>query len=141
MGTYYIAGIVNEDDGSGFSVYFPDVPNVCAGGASIQEAIQNATDGLYVALRGIAEDKREAPAPSDMATVVAKVKAERALDNLPYPEDTVYQYIPAPDINMVPINVNVTIPKSVLEEIDRNAELAGLTRSGFLVAAAQAYSS
>ena len=139
MATYYIAGIVKEEDGSGYSVYFPDVPNVCAGGTSVQEAIQNATDGLYIAMRGIAEDRQEAPVPSDMETVVAKVKAERAMDNLPYPENTVYQYIPAPDVNMVPVRVNVTIPKSILEEIDRNAKLAGMTRSGFLVAAAQAY--
>lgn len=30
MKTYYIAAIVPEEDGSGYSVYFPDVPNVCA---------------------------------------------------------------------------------------------------------------
>ena len=139
MITYYIAGLIKENDGSGYSVYFPDVPNVCAGGTSVQEAIQHATDGLYVAMRGIAEDRQEIPVPSDMAAVIEKVKAERALDNLPYPDDAVYQYIPAPDVNMVPVRVNVTIPKSVLEEIDRNAKLVGMTRSGFLVAAAQAY--
>lgn len=139
MATYYIAGIIKEEDGSGYSVYFPDVPNVCAGGASVQEAIQNATDGLYIAMRGLAEDRQEIPVPSDMATVVAKVMEERALDNLPYPDDAVYQYIPAPDINMVPVRVNVTIPKTILDEIDRNAKLAGMTRSGFLVAAAQSY--
>lgn len=139
MATYYIAGIVREEDGSGYSVYFPDVPNVCAGGSSVQEAIQNATDGLYVALRGMAEDRHEMPIPSDMQTVIAKVKAERTMDNLPFPDDAVFQYIPAPEVNMVPVRVNITIPKSVLEEIDLNAKLAGMTRSGFLVAAAQAY--
>lgn len=140
MPTYYLAGIVKEDDGSGYSVYFPDVPTVCAGGASVEEAIENATDGLYLAMRGFAEDRLEAPIPSDMNTVIQKVKEERALDNLPYPKDVVYQYIPAPDVNMVPVRVNITVPKSVLVEIDRKAKLAGMSRSGFLVSAAQAYS-
>ena len=64
MATYYIAGIVKEDDGSGYSVYFPDVPNVCASGTSIPEAVENASEGLYLALRGLAEDRQDAPTPS-----------------------------------------------------------------------------
>lgn len=140
MKKYYIAGIVKEEDGSGYSVYFPDLPNVCAGGSSIGEAIQNAEDGLYIAMRGLAEDNLPIPVPSDMETVKKKVKEERERDGLTCPEDTVYQYIAAPEVNMVPVRVNVTIPKSILEEIDRSAKLAGMTRSGFLVAAAQAYS-
>lgn len=140
MNNFYIAGIIKEADGSGYSVYFPDLPDICAGGSSVQEAIQNATDGIYLAFRGLAEDRREAPVPSDMESARAKVKSERELDNLPYPEDTVYQYIQAPDISMVPVRVNITVPKSILEEIDRKAKLAGMTRSGFLVAAGQAYS-
>ena len=140
MATYYIAGIVKEEDGSGYSVYFPDVPNVCASGTSIPEAVENASEGLYLALRGMAEDRLEAPAPSGLETVKAKVREIRELDDLPYPEDTVYQYIKAPAIDMVPVRVNITVPKGILEEIDNNAKLAGMSRSGFLVAAAQAYS-
>lgn len=96
MGNSYIAGIVKEADGSGYSVYFPDIPNICAGGSTVQEAIANASDGLYVALRGLAEDRQRIPDPSDMESARAKVMAERELDNLPCPEDTLYQYIPAP---------------------------------------------
>lgn len=140
MSVYYIAGIVKEDDGSGYSVYFPDVPNVCASGSTVPDAVENATEGLYLALRGMAEDRQEIPVPSDMETVKMKVKEERALDKLPYPEDTIYQYIKAPAIDMVSVRVNITVPKSILDEIDNNAKLAGMSRSGFLVAAAQAYS-
>lgn len=140
MKNFYIAGIVREDDGSGYSVYFPDVPNVCAGGRTVPEAIENASDGLYVALRGMAEDRLEIPSPSDMETVRKKVREERALDNLPYPEDTIYQYIPAPEVSMIPVRISITMEKGILEETDRKAKLAGMTRSGFLAAAAKAYS-
>ena len=71
MATYYIAGIVKEDDGSGYSVYFPDVPYVCASGTSIPEAVENASEGLYLALRGLAEDRQDAPTPSDMESAPA----------------------------------------------------------------------
>lgn len=139
MDSYYIAGIIRESDGSGYSVYFPDVPNVCAGGTSIQEAISNATEGLYVAMREIAEQNQAIPQPSSLEDVRASVKSMREADGLPYPDDALFQYIPAPAPDMVPVRVNVTIPRAVLGEIDTKAKLAGMTRSGYLAAAALAY--
>lgn len=136
---YYIAGIIKEDDGSGFSVYFPDVPSVCASGDSVTEAIENATDGLYEALRGMAEDNTPLPPSSDLDTVKAGVRAFREKIQLPYPDDIIYQYIPAPIMDMVPVRITVTIPKGILAEIDAHAKHAGMSRSGYLVAAAQAY--
>ena len=139
MEMFYIAGIVPEEDGSGYSVYFPDVPQVAAGGETVQEAIVNAADGLYVALRDIAERNAPIPQASGMAEVVAKVKAERQTDGLSYPADTFYQYIAAPSLDMAPVRISVTIPRSLLQEIDAKAKLAGYTRSGFLTHAALSY--
>ena len=138
MKQFYIAGIVPEDEG-GFSVYFPDLPNIAAGGETIEEAIENASEGLMVALRGIAEQNDNAPHPSALSQVKAAVKAEREADGLPYPDDTIYQYLASPSLSMVPVRVNVTIPKAALEEIDTKAKLYGFTRSGFLAHAAQQY--
>jgi predicted RNase H-like HicB family nuclease len=141
MQKFYIAGIVPEsaETGGGYSVYFPDLPNVAAGGETIEEAIGNAADGLYLALRGIVEMNGEIPAPSALETVRERVKAEREQDALPCPKDTLYQYIAAPTLDMVPVRVNVTIPKSSLEEIDAKARKYGYTRSGFLARAALEY--
>lgn len=140
MRKYFIAGIFREEDGSGYSVYFPDVPNVCAGGENMSEAIENATDGLYEALRGMVEDNAEIPEPSDLEQAKQGVKEFHSKIGMPYPEDTIYQFIAAPVIEMVPVRVNITVPKGILAEIDNNAKLAGMSRSGYLVAAAQAYS-
>jgi predicted RNase H-like HicB family nuclease len=141
MKTFYIAGIVPEsaESGGGYSVYFPDVPNVAAGGESIEEAINNATEGLYIALRGLAEQNAAMPSPSSLPKARAKVRAERQADGLPCPADVLYQYIPAPAVEMTPVRVNVTIPKSSLEEIDAKARLYGFTRSAFLTHAALEY--
>lgn len=141
MKSFYIAGIVPEsaESGGGYSVYFPDVPNVAAGGETVEEAIVNAADGLHIALRGLAEQNDRIPVPSSLEEVRARVRAERELDGLPYPEDTLYQYIAAPALNMVPVRVNITIPRADLEEIDAKAKLHGFTRSGFLTHAALEY--
>ena len=139
MNAFYIAGIVPEQDGSGCSVYFPDVPQVAAGGESVEEAICNATDGLYLALRDMAEQNAPLPVPSALDVVREKVRAEREADGLPFPDGTLFQYIAAPDLDTVPVRVNVTIPKGILREIDNKARAHGMTRSGFLAMAAQAY--
>lgn len=138
MAQFYIAGLVPEDTG-GWSVYFPDVPNVAAAGETIEEALVNAADGLYVALRDLAEQNVEMPIASSLEDVRAKVKAERELDELPFPEETLFQYIEAPSVDMVPIRVNITMPRSVLAIIDSKAKQAGYTRSSFLAQAALAY--
>ena len=138
--TYYLAGIIREADGSGYSVYFPDVPNVAAGGESVEEALGNAASGLAMALRDLAERNAPIPAPSSMEAARAKVRAERELDGLPFPDDALFQYVAAPELDMAPVRVNITLPRAVLHDVDEKARLAGMTRSGFLAAAAQAYS-
>ena len=57
MEMFYIAGIVPEEDGSGYSVYFPDVPQVAAGGETVQEAM----DGAVSCKAGTVAVLRQAP--------------------------------------------------------------------------------
>jgi predicted RNase H-like HicB family nuclease len=141
MQKFYIAGIVPEsaDSGGGYSVYFPDLPNIAAGGETVEEAIRNATSGLYLALRSIAEQNDAVPEPSSLQEVRAKVQAEREGDDLPCPEDIVYQYIAAPVLDAVPVRLNVSLAKSLVQEMDAITGRMGVTRSGFIAAAARDY--
>ncbi|MDR1490520.1 MAG: type II toxin-antitoxin system HicB family antitoxin, partial [Desulfovibrio sp.] len=141
METFYIAGIVPESaaSGGGYSVYFADLPNVAAGGETIAEAIRNAASGLCLAMRGLAAQKAPIPSPSTLAEVREKVRIEREADGLPCPEDTVYQYIPAPSMDKVPVRINISLAKSLLREMDAAADLQGMTRSGFIAEATQEY--
>ena len=138
---FYLAGIVpeSEESGGGYSVYFPDAPNVAAGGETVEEAISNATSGLYLALRGLAEQNLAIPEPSALVDVRDKVRAEREADGLAYPDDVVYQYIAAPSLDATPIRLNVSLAKSLVEEVEAAADRKGMTRSGFLAAAARDY--
>jgi len=141
MKKFYIAGIVPEsaEEGGGYSVYIPDAPQVAAGGETIAEAIGNATSALYLALRGLAELRAAIPEPSAMEDVRPRVRAEREGDGLPYPEETVYQYIPAPNLDMAPVRLNVSLAKALVEEVDDVTGRVGMTRSGFIAAATREY--
>jgi len=141
MKKYYIAGIVPEtvESGGGFSVYLPDLPNIAAGGETVEEAIRNATSGLYVALRGLTEQNSPIPEPSDLAEVQASVQAEREMDGLPCPEGTVYQYIAPPVLDMTPVRLNMSLAKSLVDEVDIVRDRLGMTRSGFIAAATRDY--
>ena len=139
MKSYYIAGIVKEEDGSGYSVYFPDVPNVAAGGETVAEAITMAEEGLLSELQDMAGQNASIPEPSPLEKVKAKVREEREADGLPFPEDTLFQFIAAPNLDTTPVRVNISIPRGALMEIDEKAKAAGFTRSGFLAHAALEY--
>lgn len=54
------------------------------------------------------------------------------------PEDTLFLLIPAPGLNVSPVRVTVSFKRYTLDMIDCKAEAAGMTRSGFLAAAAAA---
>ena len=73
-----------------------------------------------------------------MQEAVERVKKERAESGLETPEDTLYQYIHAPETSKMPVRISVTIPRATLDEIDNKARDAGMTRSGYLAAAALA---
>lgn len=137
MNIYYIAGIVEESDGSGYTAYFPDVPEVCASGVTMQKVLFYAGEGLRQALRTRVEEGKAIPAPCSMEEARERVRDERNQVELPFPEDSLFQYFPAPDLDMAPVRVNISIPKAILKEIDYKAKLAGMTRSGYIAAACQ----
>ena len=127
MKKYYIAAFVPEEDGSGYSVYFPDVPRCFTGGETLEEAMFMAEDVLRLVLQDMAAERKEIPAPSGLEAVRKKVEEERALDGLSTPVD------------MVPVKVTISVPRSALDEIDKKAKEYGFTRSGLIVRAAQEY--
>ena len=141
MKKFYIAGIVPEtpEPDGGWSVYFPDIPNLSAKGKTVEEAIHNATSSLYVALRDMAKQNTTLPTPTGADEVRAKVKAKRESENLPYPENTEYQFFAAPCMEKELARLNISLPKFLVKEMDMEAEFLGITRSGLIHEAAQEY--
>jgi predicted RNase H-like HicB family nuclease len=135
----YIAAFVPEEDGQ-YSVYFPDVAGAYTCGATLEEAYDMAEDVLKVVLQEMAAANKLIPAPGNIETAMRQTRAQREGDGLSLPAAGVlYQFVPAPSLEMTPVRINISLPKSVLTEVDRKAAAAGMTRSGFLAAAAAGF--
>ena len=48
-----------------------------------------------------------------------------------------FQLFGAPDMDMTPVRINISLPKCVLEGLDRKASARGMTRSALIAKAAQ----
>ena len=136
---YYIAVFFPAPEG-GYSILYPDIPEALSQGDDLAESMKNAAEALALVVEEYAKSRRTLPGPSDMETVRAWAEKERASGEVDASRECLFPLFAAPEVDMTPVRVTVSIAKSILENIDEKARLAGLTRSGFLVTAAQAYS-
>ncbi|WP_137132649.1 type II toxin-antitoxin system HicB family antitoxin [Rhizobium sp. FY34] len=77
MDYIYRAILIPDPDG-GMVVTFPDVPEAITFGADRTEALESAREALALALRGIAAEGRELPAPTEGEGFPVAVPAEVA---------------------------------------------------------------
>jgi predicted RNase H-like HicB family nuclease len=134
----YCAVFVPEAGGN-VAVWFPDVPGCATWGESLERAFAQAMDALEGHLEALADDGDPIPAPTAYEAVRDMVRGDFAKEGKSMPAGTILQLVPAPDVREKPVRINVSLRKSTLGMIDRKAELAGMTRSGFLSKAAEAY--
>ena len=106
--------IVHKDGGSDYGVTVPDFPGVFSGGETLDEALANVQDAIETFYEG--EEVERLPDPSPLESVLAS-------------EDAEGEAVP----------VNITVPLYLRNRIDKAAKARGMTRSAFLVRAAQAY--
>lgn len=139
MKTYFLAAFVPSEGKSGFFVFFPDVHGAITEGDTLEEAMDMAEDALATILQKLAAENKDIPKPN--ALPVVKEKCAKFFEEMgeTLPEGILYQLVAAPSLEMVPVRVNVSLPKSILENIDDKAALLGFTRSGFIAKATQAY--
>ena len=119
---------------------FPDIPEALSQGCDLAESMKNAAEALALVSEEYAKSRKTLPIPSGMETIRDWAEKEKASDGVDASRECLFPIFAVPDADMTPVRVTVSIAKSALETIDEKARLAGLTRSGFLVTAAQAYS-
>jgi predicted RNase H-like HicB family nuclease len=120
----YIA-YLHKDGRSDFGVSFPDFPSCITAGRTLEEARLMAAEALSFHIRGMVEDRDAIPEPSSLDKLAKDADRKGAvafLVSVETPEKTV--------------RINITARESQIEEIDRLASQAGLTRSAFLVRSA-----
>ena len=124
--TDYIA-IIHKEGDSDFGVSFPDFPGCATAGRTLDDARTMAQDALSLHIEGLLEDGGALPAPSLLETVMSERGNREGVAIL----------VSAPRRAPRSVRVNVTIAADELAEIDAYATRHGLTRSGFLAAAAR----
>lgn len=136
MKTYFAAFIPSEGQ---WAVLFADF-ELSTQGDTLDEAFAAAQEALRGRVKCMLEDGEALPEPSDMVQARSRIAHWCAEEDLPLPEGTLFQMVPCEEVTGTRlVRVNVSFPESVLERIDAKAKLAGMTRSGFLAAAAQRY--
>ena len=123
----YIA-VVHKDPKSDFGVSFPDFPGCITAGTSIDEAKDMAHDALSLHVKGLLEDGEDIPSPS---------KLEDIMENPEYSDSVAILVVSVSETKARSVRVNITVPEDMLRKIDNIAKQRGMSRSSFLVNAAQ----
>jgi predicted RNase H-like HicB family nuclease len=123
----YIA-IVHKDPQSDFGVSFPDFPGCITAGSSIDEAKDMADDALSLHVQGMLEDGEKIPTPSKLEDIMADPDNSDAIAIL---------VVSISETKPRSVRVNITVPEDMLRQIDAVAKKKGMSRSSFLVHAAQ----
>lgn len=126
MGNYI--AVVHKDPESDFGVSFPDFPGCITAGSSIDEAKDMAHDALYLHIKGMLEDGDNIPAPSNLEDIMADPD---------YSDGIAILVVTVSEEKPRSVRVNITVPEDMLRKIDAVAKKSGMSRSSFLVHAAQ----
>lgn len=138
MKSIFYPAVFVPNDGK-YSVFFPDLPGCLPWGDTAQEAFSDAVEGLAAFLEVSADEGDFIPPPSSIDAALKRYATECEKDGEPVPDGTFVQLVPVPAISEQQARVKVSFKRYTLDMIDRKAEAAGMTRSGFLAAAARAY--
>jgi predicted RNase H-like HicB family nuclease len=123
----YIA-IIHKDPKSDFGVSFPDFPGCITAGTNIDDAKDMAQQALALHIQGMIEDGEQLPFPS---------KLEEIMADPDFADAAAYLVVEVPDSKHRTVRVNITVPEMTLKQIDAAAKKHHMSRSAFLVHAAQ----
>ena len=107
---------------------FPDFPGCITAGKNIDEAKDMAQEALTLHIQGMIEDGEKMPPPS---------KLEEIMADPDFADAAAYLVVVGPDSKPRTVRVNITVPEMTLKQIDAAAKKCGMSRSSFLVHAAQ----
>ena len=119
----YIA-YLHKDRKSDFGVSFPDFPGCVTAGKTLDQARHMASEALALHIRGMLEDGETVPEPSTIDDLAEDPDMQGAV-----------AFLVSVNLEKT-VRVNITARESQIEEIDRMAGAAGMTRSAYMVQSA-----
>jgi predicted RNase H-like HicB family nuclease len=125
--TEYIA-LIHKDQHSSFGASFPDLPGCISAADSLEELRPMIEESLSLHIEGLLEDGDALPEPSTLDAIV------KSKD---YADAVAVIVVKSPETPDATVRVNITLPEKTLAQIDRKAAQKGMSRSSFLVKAAE----
>jgi predicted RNase H-like HicB family nuclease len=125
--TEYIA-LIHKDQHSSFGASFPDLPGCISAADSLEELRPMIEESLSLHIEGLLEDGDALPEPSTLDAIV------KSKD---YADAVAVMVVKSPETPDATVRVNITLPEKTLAQIDRKAAQKGMSRSSFLVKAAE----
>lgn len=139
MAVYY-AGFIPTN--GVYAVLFPDLPGCNTQGATMEGAFAMAIEAVSDHVVAMADDGDAIPSPTSKEQALAKLREQYAgLDFGELPAGTELHPVQSPNLDTQIKKIAVSFSQYKLDQIDRKARAAGMTRSGFLAAAASAFES
>ena len=135
---YYAALFIPAKEG-GYAIYFPDIPEAITEGDTLEEGLDMARDALAISLEEYARERRPLPNPSPVEVLEAAMQSDMQAEGVDKSRKPLLQFFNAPDVDLSPVKLNISMTRGALADIDAKAARLGMTRSGFLVRAAQAF--
>ena len=123
----YIA-VVHKDPDSDYGVSLPDFPGCITAGSTIDEAKDMVREALSLHIKGMLEDGDKIPDPSFLEDIMADPENADAI---------AFLVVTISDPKPKSVRINISIPENTLHQIDAMAKKRGMSRSAFLVHAAQ----
>ena len=122
MHATYIALLDRVNKKSPYGVFFPDFPGCVSSGKTMDEALENAREGLIFHIESMREDGEAMPKPTSLEKIMKNPDHHSA--------------IPAAIKIIVPTGqlrrLNISMDTSLINELDLAAKMAGRNRSEFL---------
>jgi len=137
----YLASFIPAKEG-GYVCVFIDFPTVVSQGETLEEAIEMAEDLMSICAEEYTIERKQLPQPSSFERVkeLTSIELEKDKETIDFEREPFYQLIKLPNMETKPVRISVSIPKNVLEFVDKEADKLGMTRSGFLAKSAMSYS-
>ena len=123
----YIA-LIHKDTGSDYGVSFPDFPGCVTAGKTIDEAKDMSQEALTGHIKVMNEFGEKIPEPSSLEKIVSSHENSDVI---------AFFIVSIKDKKSKKVRVNITVPEEDLHQIDSFARQHGMTRSAFLLKAAQ----
>jgi predicted RNase H-like HicB family nuclease len=121
----FYPAVLERGDGAAIALWFPDFPGCVAAALSQEDAMARGADALEAAMRGCAERDEPLPEPTPLQQIETPPGSEII--------GIVAVGATPPDPSE---RVNVYLPKSLIERVDRLAADLGMNRSSFFGMAA-----